>query len=74
MIGITPGWGGARRMPKLIGPAAALDLMLTGRGIDGRRAKKVGLVDAVTLRRHFENAARRILGAPPPVQICLSSA
>ncbi|HEX3097972.1 MAG TPA: 3-hydroxyacyl-CoA dehydrogenase NAD-binding domain-containing protein [Usitatibacter sp.] len=67
MIGITPGWGGARRMPKLIGPAAALDLMLTGRGIDGRRAKKLGLVDAVTPRRHFENAARRILGAPPPV-------
>ncbi|HET9472088.1 MAG TPA: 3-hydroxyacyl-CoA dehydrogenase NAD-binding domain-containing protein, partial [Usitatibacter sp.] len=67
MIGITPGWGGARRMPGLIGPAAALDLMLTGRGIDGRRAKKLGLVDALTPRRHFENAARRILGAPPPV-------
>ena len=68
MIGITPGWGGARRMPRLIGPAAALDLMLTGRGVDGRRAKKLGLVDAVTPRRHFANAARQILLAPPPVQ------
>jgi 3-hydroxyacyl-CoA dehydrogenase/enoyl-CoA hydratase/3-hydroxybutyryl-CoA epimerase len=67
MIGITPGWGGARRMPALIGPAAALDLMLTGRGIDGRRAKKLGLVDAVTPRRHFANAARRFLLSPPPV-------
>jgi len=67
MIGITPGWGGARRMPKLIGPAAALDLMLTGRGVDARRAKKLGLVDAVTPRRHFENAARAILEDPPPV-------
>jgi len=65
MIGITPGWGGARRLPALIGPAAALDLMLTGRGVDGRRAKKLGLVDAVTPRRHFENAARRILRDPP---------
>jgi len=66
MIGITPGWGGARRMPALIGAAAALDLMLTGRGVDGRRAKKLGLVDAVTPRRHFENAARQILMNPPP--------
>ena len=36
MIGIVPGWGGAKRMPKLIGAANALDLMLTGRGVDGR--------------------------------------
>jgi 3-hydroxyacyl-CoA dehydrogenase/enoyl-CoA hydratase/3-hydroxybutyryl-CoA epimerase len=66
MLGIVPGWGGARRMPKIIGAAPALDLMLTGRGVDARRAKKLGLVDAVTPRRHFENAARQILGNPPP--------
>jgi 3-hydroxyacyl-CoA dehydrogenase/enoyl-CoA hydratase/3-hydroxybutyryl-CoA epimerase len=30
MLGIVPGWGGARRLPRLIGAAAALDLMLTG--------------------------------------------
>ena len=66
MIGIVPGWGGAKRMPALIGAAAALDLMLTGRAVDGRRAKSLGLVDAVTPRRHFENAARRILMEPPP--------
>ncbi len=65
MLGIVPGWGGAKRMPKLIGAAAALDLMLTGRGVDARRAKKLGLVDAVTPRRHFENAVRQILGKPP---------
>ncbi|HEX4779273.1 MAG TPA: enoyl-CoA hydratase-related protein, partial [Usitatibacter sp.] len=67
MLGIVPGWGGAKRMPKLIGAPAALDLMLTGRGVDARRAKKLGLVDAVTPRRHFENAARQILANPPPV-------
>src|SRR5258708_23028381 len=66
MLGIVPGWGGAKRMRKLIGAAAALDLMLTGRGVDARRAKKLGLVDAVTPRRHFENAARQILSNPPP--------
>ena len=61
LIGIVPGWGGARRMPKLIGAANALDLMLTGRTVDARRARSLGLVDAVTPRRHFENAARRML-------------
>ena len=66
MIGIVPGWGGAKRMPRLIGAAPALDLMLTGRSVDGRRAKGLGLVDAVTPRRHFENAVRMILGNPPP--------
>jgi 3-hydroxyacyl-CoA dehydrogenase/enoyl-CoA hydratase/3-hydroxybutyryl-CoA epimerase len=66
MLGIVPAWGGARRMPALIGAAAALDLMLTGRAIDARRAKKLGLVDAVTQRRHFENAARMLLKSPPP--------
>jgi 3-hydroxyacyl-CoA dehydrogenase/enoyl-CoA hydratase/3-hydroxybutyryl-CoA epimerase len=66
LIGIVPGWGGAKRLPRLIGAAPALDLMLTGRGIDGQRAKKLGLVDAVTPKRHFENAARQILARPPP--------
>ena len=68
MLGIVPGWGAAKRMPKLIGPAAALDLMLTGRGVDGRRAKKMGLVDAVTPKRHFDNAGRMILNNPPPLR------
>ena len=71
MIGIVPGWGGAKRLPQLVGAAPALDLMLTGRSVDGKRAKRMGLVDAVTPRRHFENAARRMLlenrprSAPP---------
>jgi 3-hydroxyacyl-CoA dehydrogenase/enoyl-CoA hydratase/3-hydroxybutyryl-CoA epimerase len=65
MLGIVPGWGGAKRLPRLIGAAPALDLMLTGRGVDARRAKKLGLVDAVTPRRHFDNAARQILYAKP---------
>ena len=65
MIGIVPGWGGARRMPKLIGAGQALDLMLTGRAVDGRRAKKMGLVDVLTPRRHFINAATMLLKKPP---------
>jgi 3-hydroxyacyl-CoA dehydrogenase/enoyl-CoA hydratase/3-hydroxybutyryl-CoA epimerase len=65
LIGIVPGWGGAKRLPALVGAAGALDLMLTGRGVDGRRAKKLGLVDAVTQKRHFANAVRLFLANPP---------
>ena len=65
MIGIVPGWGGAKRMPKLIGAAQALDLMLTGRAVDGRRALKMGLVDVLVPRRHFVNAVTTLLRKPP---------
>jgi 3-hydroxyacyl-CoA dehydrogenase / enoyl-CoA hydratase / 3-hydroxybutyryl-CoA epimerase len=65
MIGIVPGWGGAMRMPRLIGPAQALGLMLTGRAVNGKTAKRMGLVDVVTPRRHFMNAAAMLLIKPP---------
>lgn len=64
MLGIVPGWGGAKRLPELIGAAQALDLMLTGRGVDGKKAKRMGLVDDVTPRRHFANAAKVFLAKP----------
>jgi 3-hydroxyacyl-CoA dehydrogenase / enoyl-CoA hydratase / 3-hydroxybutyryl-CoA epimerase len=65
MIGIVPGWGGAMRMPKLIGAAQALGLMLTGRAVNGKTALRMGLVDVVTPRRHFMNAALMLLKNPP---------
>jgi hypothetical protein len=40
MLGIFPGWGGMLRLPKRVGPAAALDMMLTGKTLDAKRAKK----------------------------------
>lgn len=45
MLGIFPGWGGMKRLPELIGPSAALDLMLTGKTVDARKAKALGLAD-----------------------------
>ncbi|HTS83790.1 MAG TPA: 3-hydroxyacyl-CoA dehydrogenase NAD-binding domain-containing protein, partial [Usitatibacter sp.] len=66
MLGIVPGWGAIKRLPRLVGAAAAMPMMLTASGADSRRAKKMGLVDAVTPRRHFENAGRMILTNPPP--------
>jgi 3-hydroxyacyl-CoA dehydrogenase/enoyl-CoA hydratase/3-hydroxybutyryl-CoA epimerase len=75
MIGIVPGWGGAMRMPKLIGAGQALGLMLTGRAVNGKTAKRMGLVDVVTPRRHFANAAMMLLQKPPaPHQPALKDA
>ncbi|MCP4963627.1 MAG: fatty acid oxidation complex subunit alpha FadJ [bacterium] len=44
-LGLIPGAGGTQRLPRLIGVAAALDLILTGRSIRPRRAMRMGLID-----------------------------
>ncbi|NMG00668.1 3-hydroxyacyl-CoA dehydrogenase NAD-binding domain-containing protein [Aromatoleum toluolicum] len=61
MLGIVPGWGGMKRLPELIGPAAALDMMLTGKSVDARRAHKLGLADECVPPRVMENAARMLV-------------
>lgn len=44
-LGVLPGLGGTQRLPRLVGVRTALDLLLTGKQLDARRAHKVGLVD-----------------------------
>lgn len=46
-LGLLPGGGGTQRLPRLIGLQGALDMMLTGKNIFPRKAKKMGLVDKV---------------------------
>jgi 3-hydroxyacyl-CoA dehydrogenase/enoyl-CoA hydratase/3-hydroxybutyryl-CoA epimerase len=66
MLGIMPAWHGLQWLPKLVGPGAALDMILTGRAIDARRAKRMGLVDQAVPLRILENTARMVtLEAPP---------
>jgi 3-hydroxyacyl-CoA dehydrogenase/enoyl-CoA hydratase/3-hydroxybutyryl-CoA epimerase len=60
MLGIMPAWHGVQWLPKLVGPAAALDLILTGKSIDARRAKRIGLVDQAVPLRILENTARMV--------------
>ncbi|HYH09665.1 MAG TPA: 3-hydroxyacyl-CoA dehydrogenase NAD-binding domain-containing protein [Thermoanaerobaculia bacterium] len=46
-LGIFPAWGGTSKLPRLIGLPGALDIILKGKTLDGKRAKKIGLVDDV---------------------------
>jgi 3-hydroxyacyl-CoA dehydrogenase/enoyl-CoA hydratase/3-hydroxybutyryl-CoA epimerase len=46
-LGIFPAWSGTTLLPRLVGIPAALDMILTGKSLDGRRAKKIGLADEV---------------------------
>ena len=68
MLGILPAWGGVKRLPRLVGPAAALDMLMTGKGIDAKRARQMGLVDANVPPRIMENTARMMLMEAPPAR------
>ena len=58
-LGIFPAWGGTTKLPRLVGLPAALDIILNGRTLDGRRAKKAGLVDEVVEPGILLDVARR---------------
>ena len=56
-LGIHPGFGGSVRCIQRVGPLAGFDMMLTGRNIAARRAKKLKLVDEVVATRQLDRAA-----------------
>jgi 3-hydroxyacyl-CoA dehydrogenase/enoyl-CoA hydratase/3-hydroxybutyryl-CoA epimerase len=59
-LGVQPAWGGSVRLPQLIHPLKALNMMLTGRMIKAYPAKKMGLVDVCVPKRQMLNAARSV--------------
>ena len=68
-LGIHPGWGGSARMVPLLGGLKAMDLILSGRSVDGRTGRRMGLVDMVVPERHMREGARKlVLDTPPPQQ------
>jgi len=66
LLGIVPGWGGIKRLPRLTGGPAALDLMLTGKTVDARKAKKLGIADECVPLRIADNTVRGVLAKRPP--------
>ena len=46
-LGITPGFGGTQRLPRIVGAARAMELILTAKNISADRAREIGLVSEV---------------------------
>jgi 3-hydroxyacyl-CoA dehydrogenase/enoyl-CoA hydratase/3-hydroxybutyryl-CoA epimerase len=59
MLGLIPGAGGTQRLPRLVGLAAGLDLVLTGRTLKAKKARKIGLVDETPAKEAVLDVARR---------------
>jgi 3-hydroxyacyl-CoA dehydrogenase/enoyl-CoA hydratase/3-hydroxybutyryl-CoA epimerase len=64
-LGIVPGWGGTVRLPRLVGLADALPLLLAGKTLPPAKAKRAGLVDDVVRPEALLSAARRLMANPP---------
>src|SRR5438874_1385144 len=60
-LGLIPAWGGCTRLPRLIGPERAADVILKGKLYSAREALKLGLVDEVASRDQLLQAARKKL-------------
>ncbi|MCI0456852.1 MAG: 3-hydroxyacyl-CoA dehydrogenase NAD-binding domain-containing protein [Gemmataceae bacterium] len=58
-VGLIPGWGGTQRLPRLIGPALAAELICAGEAVNAQRARELGIVfDAVPSERLMEEGLR----------------
>ena len=76
-LGIIAGWGGTQNLPKIIGPANALELLVTGKTINSKRAYEIGLINqiidtdlinyvlnvAVTINENSPNAIQNTLNS-----------
>ena len=65
LLGIHPGFGGSVRLIRQIGVPKAFEMMLSGRTIDPRAARRLGLVDHAVPERHLERACRYLLQQRP---------
>src|SRR5947209_10997721 len=58
-IGLFPGWGGTQRLPRVIGPAHAAEMICSGDSVKPGRARQLGLIfDAVPPERLMDEAQR----------------
>ena len=77
-LGISPGYGGTQRLPRLVGKGRALQLILTGEMIDAAEAHRLGLVNKVVsaaeLLAACETMLRQILAqGPAAVALCIEA-
>ena len=70
LIGILPGSGGTQRLPRLIGPKAAMEMIVSGRHVPAEEAKQLGIIDELVpeggdLRQAAIAMARRVADTRP---------
>ena len=71
-LGVMPGWGGTRRLPRRIGAARARRWILTGRPATAREAEAAGLIDRLVPRAELLSSALALadeLATKPPVAL-----
>ncbi|MEP6869822.1 MAG: enoyl-CoA hydratase-related protein [Novosphingobium sp.] len=56
-IGLIPGAGGTQRLPRIVGPAMAIDLLISGRSVAAAEALELGLIDALAAEGNLEQDA-----------------
>lgn len=61
MLGVLPGFGGTYRLPKKIGLTNSLDLLLSGKQVNARKAKKLGLAEYVLPKERMMELAKEYL-------------
>ena len=61
LLGLIPGAGGTQRLPRLVGPARAKDIVFTGRFVGAAEALAIGLVDKVVPDAEVYQAARDLV-------------
>lgn len=74
-IGLHPDWGGTYFLPRLVGPAKALEIILTGEMVDAQEALRIGLFNRVVPHDQLLEETRalaRLLAAKPPVAVALA--
>jgi len=60
-LGLIPAWGGCTRLPRLIGPERAAEVISKGKLYPAQEALKIGLIDEITLRDQLVDLARKKL-------------
>ena len=59
-LGITPGFGGTQRLPRLIGASMAKEIIFTGKNINAEEALRIGLINAIYPRNELLNEAKKL--------------
>lgn len=61
-LGIIPGWGGTQRLPQVVGLEQGLQMILSGKPVDARRAMKMGLATAIASPSFLEEELLKLAG------------